>query len=61
VDVIWRSRPGASARILRALRGGHVLGVPMDLRSRVPSCDAPFLGRVAPTPVGPARIALRTR
>jgi len=61
VDVIWRSRPGASARILRALRGGRVLGVPMDLRSRVPSCDAPFLGHAAPTPVGPARIALRAR
>jgi KDO2-lipid IV(A) lauroyltransferase len=59
LDVIWRSRPGAAARILRALRGGRVLGVPMDLRSRVPSCDAPFLGHVAPTPVGPARIALR--
>jgi len=61
VEVIWRSRPGASARILRALRGGRVLGVPMDLRSRVPSCDAPFLGHIAPTPVGPARIALRAR
>jgi KDO2-lipid IV(A) lauroyltransferase len=61
VDVIWRSRPGASARILRALRGGRVLGVPMDLRSRVPSCDTPFLGHAAPTPVGPARIALRAR
>jgi KDO2-lipid IV(A) lauroyltransferase len=60
VDVIWRSRPGASARILRALRGGRVLGMPMDLRSRVPSCDAPFMGHAAPTPVGPARIALRT-
>jgi Kdo2-lipid IVA lauroyltransferase/acyltransferase len=61
VEVIWRSHPGSSARILRALRGGRVLGVPMDLRSRVPSCDAPFLGHSAPTPVGPARIALRAR
>jgi KDO2-lipid IV(A) lauroyltransferase len=32
----------------------------MDLRSRVPSIEAPFLGRSAATPVGPARIALRT-
>jgi KDO2-lipid IV(A) lauroyltransferase len=31
----------------------------MDLRSRVASCDTPFLGHPAPTPVGPARIALR--
>ncbi|MBV9948513.1 MAG: hypothetical protein JOZ69_16810, partial [Myxococcales bacterium] len=33
--------------------------VPMDLRSRVPSCAAPFLGHDAPTAIGPARIALR--
>jgi KDO2-lipid IV(A) lauroyltransferase len=33
----------------------------MDLRSRVPSCDVPFLGEPAPTAVGPARIALRAR
>jgi KDO2-lipid IV(A) lauroyltransferase len=61
VRVVWRARPGAAARILRTLRAGGVLGVPMDLRSRVPSCDAPFLGHAAPTPVGPARIALRAR
>jgi KDO2-lipid IV(A) lauroyltransferase len=60
VDVIWRSRPGASTGLLRALRSGRVLGMPMDLRSRVPSCDVPFLGHSAPTAVGPARIALRT-
>ena len=46
-------------RIVRTLKTGGVLGVPMDLRARVPSVDAPFLGHEAPTPVGPARIALR--
>ena len=61
VRVVWRASPGAAARILRTLRAGGVLGVPMDLRSRVPSCDAPFLGHPAPTAVGPARIALRAR
>jgi KDO2-lipid IV(A) lauroyltransferase len=61
VPVVWRARPGAAARILRTLRGGGVLGVPMDLRSRVPSCEAPFLGHPAPTAIGPARIALRAR
>ncbi len=60
VPVIYRGHPGAAARMLRTLRGGGVLGVPMDLRSRVPSIDVPFLGREAPTPVGPARLALRT-
>jgi KDO2-lipid IV(A) lauroyltransferase len=60
VRVVWRASPGAAASILRALRGGGVLGVPMDLRARVASCDAPFLGHDAPTAIGPARIALRT-
>jgi Kdo2-lipid IVA lauroyltransferase/acyltransferase len=72
VRVIWRSRVEgaqrdprvgsmtATAGIVRALRGGGVLGVPMDLSARVPSCDVPFLGHPARTPVGPARIALRT-
>jgi KDO2-lipid IV(A) lauroyltransferase len=60
VGVVWRSSPGAAARILRTLRAGGVLGMPMDLRSRVPCCDSPFLGHTAPTAVGPARIALRT-
>jgi Kdo2-lipid IVA lauroyltransferase/acyltransferase len=61
VGVVWRSSPGAAARILRTLRAGHVLGAPMDLRSRVPSVGAPFLGHEAPTAVGPARLALRAR
>jgi KDO2-lipid IV(A) lauroyltransferase len=60
VGVVWRSSPGAAARILRTLRAGRVLGVPMDLRSRVATCSAPLLGHPAPTAVGPARIALRT-
>jgi KDO2-lipid IV(A) lauroyltransferase len=60
VQVVWRASPGAATGIVRTLRSGRVLGIPMDLRSRVASCDAPFLGHAAPTPVGPARIALRT-
>ncbi len=60
VEVIYRGSAGASTRIVRVLRRGRVLGVPMDLRARVPSADVPFLGHPAPTPVGPARLALRT-
>ncbi len=60
VGVIYRGSAGAATRIVRVLRRGLVLGVPMDLRSRVPSADVPFLGHPAPTPVGPARLALRT-
>jgi KDO2-lipid IV(A) lauroyltransferase len=57
---IYRGSPGAAARLLRTLRRGDVLGIPMDLASRVPSVEVPFLGIAAPTPVGPARLALRT-
>jgi KDO2-lipid IV(A) lauroyltransferase len=63
VGVVWRSTAGsmkATARIVRTLRGGGVLGIPMDLRARVSSCETPFLGHPASTAVGPARIALRT-
>lgn len=60
VRVVWRSAPGSAAALLRTLRSGGMLGVPMDLASRVPSIEAPFLGAPAPTPVGPARLALRT-
>jgi KDO2-lipid IV(A) lauroyltransferase len=60
VRVVWRASGGAATRIVRALREGSVLGVPMDLDSRVPSCSAPFLGHPARTAIGPARIALRT-
>lgn len=59
VQAIYRGRPGAHVRIVRALRRGRVLGAPMDLRSRVPSIVAPLFGVPAETPVGPARIALR--
>jgi KDO2-lipid IV(A) lauroyltransferase len=60
LPTIYRGAPGAGTALLRTLRRGHVLGIPMDLASRVPSIDVPFLGREARTPVGPARIALRT-
>jgi KDO2-lipid IV(A) lauroyltransferase len=59
IPAIYRGLPGASSRILRTLRTGGVLGIPMDLRSRVPSVEATFLGQRALLPIGPARIALR--
>jgi KDO2-lipid IV(A) lauroyltransferase len=60
LPTIYRGGRGAAAALLRTLRRGQVLGIPMDLASRVPSIEVPFLGRPAPTPVGPARLALRT-
>ncbi len=60
LPTVARDEAGAAMRMVRHLRRGDVLGVPMDLASRVPSVSAPFFGVPAQTPVGPARIALRT-
>ncbi len=60
LPTVARDQAGAAMRMVRHLRRGDVLGVPMDLASRVPSVSAPFFGVPAQTPVGPARIALRT-
>jgi KDO2-lipid IV(A) lauroyltransferase len=60
VRSIYRGHPSAPLQIVRALKRGGLLGIPMDLRSRVSSIEVPFLGVPASTAVGPARIALRT-
>ena len=59
-STIARGAPGAATRIVRTLRQGRVLGIPMDLKTRAESVTVPMLGAPARTPVGPARIALRT-
>jgi Kdo2-lipid IVA lauroyltransferase/acyltransferase len=60
VRTIYRGAAGAGIGLVRVLRRGELLGVPMDLASRVTSIEAPFLGRPARTAVGPARLAIRT-
>lgn len=60
VRVIYRSEPRAAAKLLRTLRSGGMLGIPMDLASRVPSIEVPFLDIPAKTPIGPAKLAVRT-
>lgn len=58
---IPRGTPGAGVRMVRVLRDGGVLGIPMDLRTRAPSALVRFLGQSAvPMASGPARLALRT-
>ncbi len=61
VAAIYRGHRGAPMAILRVLKRREVLGIPMDLTGRVPSLAVPFLGIPGLTPLGPARIALRTR
>lgn len=60
VRTVYRGAEGAGVALVRVLRKGGVLGIPMDLASRVPSVVVPFLGRDARTAVGPARLAIRT-
>ncbi len=60
VPAIYRGAAGAGTAMLRVLKRREILGIPMDLASRVETVDARFLGRTAPTPIGPARLAVRT-
>lgn len=59
VETIGRGSGNAARDILATLRKGHVLGVVIDQSIRTESVDVPFFGRPAPTPVGPARLAIR--
>ncbi|MFO7654373.1 MAG: lysophospholipid acyltransferase family protein [Candidatus Krumholzibacteriia bacterium] len=45
--------------VLERLRAGEIVAVLLDQNTRVPSLPVPFLGRPAPTAVGPARLAVR--
>lgn len=59
LEIIHRGHPSSPGSILRTLRQGGLLGVLLDQSTRVPSIPVPFLGALAPTPLGPARLALR--
>ena len=54
------AREGDLRPLLRALRRGGAAAVLLDQNTRVENRDVPFFGRPAPTPVGFARLALRT-
>lgn len=60
IETIMRDGPGASRRILSALRRGRILAILMDQDTRGQAVFVPFLGRPARTPVGPAALAFRT-
>ena len=59
VKSIDRGSPGAGRDLIRALRGGTMLGFLIDQSMRAESVRVPFFGRPAPTPIGPARMAVR--
>lgn len=53
-------REDGAAPVLACLRGGGVVAVLIDQNTGVDSAPVPFLGRPAPTPTAPARLALAT-
>jgi KDO2-lipid IV(A) lauroyltransferase len=59
VGSIGRGSENAARTLLQTLRGGTILGALIDQSIRADSVDVDFFGRPAPTPIGPARIAIR--
>lgn len=60
--VVYRGEPGAAKALVRALRGGNVVGFPMDLGGRgVRTIECPWPGGTLPLATGPAELALRLR
>ena len=59
VETIRRGTTGAAREILSTLRSGAILGVLIDQSLRAENAMIPFFGIPAPTPIGPAQIAIR--
>ena len=57
---IDRGSPASARQMIEAVRRGGILGFVMDQNIRTESVKVPFFGRPAPTPIGPARFAVRT-
>ena len=60
VAVIDRGAASAGREMIRALRDGRLLAFLIDQNIRAESVKVPFFGRPALTPIGPARLAIRT-
>jgi KDO2-lipid IV(A) lauroyltransferase len=60
VVTIGRGSASSGKEILQTLRRGDVLGLLIDQSLKVESVAVPFFGVPAPTPVGPAKLAVRS-
>ncbi|HVR42374.1 MAG TPA: lysophospholipid acyltransferase family protein [Thermoanaerobaculia bacterium] len=60
VDTIGRGSSASARDILRTLRSGAILGVLIDQNIRAESIPVEFFGIPASTPIGPARLAIRS-
>ena len=60
MGVTTHDRDADARGILRKLQSNAIVGLLIDVRTRVDSVKVPFLGRPAWTPLGAARLAMRT-
>lgn len=60
IRTIDRGSTGAARELIFALRRGGMLGFLIDQSIRADSVKVPFFGKPALTPIGPARLAIRT-
>jgi KDO2-lipid IV(A) lauroyltransferase len=59
IATIDRGSTSAAKEMLRALKHARMLAFLNDQNIRAESAKVPFFGRPAPTPIGPARLAIR--
>jgi len=59
ITTIDRGSTAAAREMIRALRSGSILAFLIDQSIRAESVKVPFFGLPAPTPIGPARLAVR--
>ena len=60
VNVIDRGAASAGREMIRSLRDGRLLAFLIDQNIRAESVKVPFFGRPVLTPIGPAKLAIRT-
>ncbi len=60
VRTIDRGSAGAGRELIQSLRRGGILAFLIDQNLRTDSVQVPFFGRPALTPIGPAKLAIRT-
>lgn len=61
VHTIDRGSAGAAREMIQATRRGGILAFLIDQNIRTESAKVPFFGKPALTPIGPAKLAIRTK
>ncbi len=61
VHTIDRGSAGAAREMIQSMRKGGILAFLIDQNLRAESAKVPFFGKPALTPIGPAKLAIRTK